>query len=249
MLQSLSAIRGVRVAAKDGNLGRVEDILFDAGIWAVRYIEVATQLEVDEDRRLLLPAGEIRQADWERAVLRFDLTREQAAQSPRLIDDRPVSRQEEERLHSFFGWQPYWTDADPPSGPEMPIPEGDEMTGDRQAESVPDERLPVGDPNLYSAQDVVDYQVEADGGLAGKVNDLIVDDETWMIRYLVIDTGDDTGEKQVLLASQLVDRVSFDTFSVYADVSVEAVKAGPGYDPSVPIDAEFEEHLQNYFGY
>ncbi len=249
MLQSLSVIRGIRVAAKDGNLGRVHDVLFDAGIWAVRYIEVVTQLDVDEDRRLLLPAGEIRQADWEHGAIRFDLTREQAAQSPRLEDDKPVSRQEEERLHSFFGWQPYWTDSDLPGGTEMPTPQGDEMTGDRQAESIPDERLPVGDPNLYAALDVIDYQLEADGGLAGKVNDLIVDDETWMVRYLVVDLGDEAEGKQVLLATQLVDRVSYDTFSVYADVSADAVKEGPEFDPATPIDAEFEEHLQDYFGY
>lgn len=250
MLQSLTALRGMRGEARDGAIGRVHDVLFEAGIWAVRYFEMATEADVDEDMRLLLPAGSTDEVDWARGRIKFALSREQAARCPRFLDDKPVSRQEEERLHSFFGWQPYWTGGDlPEGGPEMPVPQGDEMTGDRQAESVPDESLPSGNPNLFASSDVVGYLVEANGGLAGKVVDLIVDDELWMIRYLVVDTSTEGGHGPVLLASQLVDTVSFDTFSVYTDVGFNVLRRGPVYDPSAVIDADQEAALERHFGF
>lgn len=248
MLRSLKALKGLRVAAKDGSIGRVHDVLFEAGVWYVRYLEVETGLDIP-DRRLLLPTGELAHTDSGEGPIHVNLTRDEVHHGPRFADDKPVSRQEEERLHSFFGWQPYWTDSDlPQSASEPPIPEGVEMTGDHQDESVPSERLPVGDPNLYAAGEVVGYQIEAEGGLAGKVADFILD-ELWMVRYLAIDTGPETGHKQVLLASHLVDRISFDTFSVYADIEAELVKDGPAYDPTAPINEEFENILQDYFGY
>jgi sporulation protein YlmC with PRC-barrel domain len=44
------------------------------------------------------------------------------------------------------------------------------------------------DPHLRSTHDVSGYHIQATDGEIGHVEDFIIDDETWAIRYLIIDT-------------------------------------------------------------
>lgn len=249
MLCSFTALTQLQTAAREGELGKARDLLIDVDGWVIRYLEVETGLQMT-GQRLLIPVTELQRPDWDSGAVRVNMSAEQIENGPRFEDAKPVSRQEEERLHSYYGWQPYWTDSDQPgAGNSAPVPPGDEMTGDRQAESIPDDDQPMASPEVISALEVVGYRLEANGGLAGHLADLILDDESWMVRYLVIDTGDDNEGKQVLVATQLADRVSFDTFAVYADVKADVVRGGPEFDPSLPINEEYEEVLQDHFGY
>ena len=42
---------------------------------------------------------------------------------------------------------------------------------------------------LRSLKDLRGYAIRASDGVIGKVDDFYFDDETWAIRYLVVDTG------------------------------------------------------------
>jgi hypothetical protein len=44
------------------------------------------------------------------------------------------------------------------------------------------------DPHLRSTHQVTDYHIQAKDGEIGHVEDFIIDDETWAIRYLIVDT-------------------------------------------------------------
>ena len=45
-----------------------------------------------------------------------------------------------------------------------------------------------GDPDLRSTNDVSGHHVEALDGEIGHVEDFLIDDQTWAIRYLIVDT-------------------------------------------------------------
>ncbi len=248
MLCRMQQLKGINVHSTDGPFGAVTDVLFDDGGWTVRYL-VARPEAGAEVQRYLLPVAHIERPDWESDSILVDQPAASLHNGPTLADDRPVSRQEEERLHTAFGWQPYWTEADlPREGQAPPVPEGDEMTGDRQAQSVPRDHQP-GDPHLRSAREVIGYRVEGNDSEAGKVADFVLDDDVWQIKYLIVDTMEDEQDKQVFLAAHLVERVSFDQLAVFADLAADKLRKTPAFTPNTPLEREYEKVLQDYFGY
>ena len=65
-------------------------------------------------RQALISPYALGQPDWTRQTLPVELTREQIENSPPTSSDRPVSRQMEQELHTYYGWSPYWR-ADAPN--------------------------------------------------------------------------------------------------------------------------------------
>jgi hypothetical protein len=62
------------------------------------------------------------------------------------------------------------------------------------------EKDQVGDMHLRSANNVAGYYIEATDGEIGHVEDFIIDDETWEIRYMVVDIRNWLPGKKVLIA-------------------------------------------------
>jgi len=101
-----------------------------------------------------------------------------------LDSDKPVSRQFEETYYDYYAWPYYW------DGPymwgEYPYP-----YAMRNSEELPKSTL-VGkkwDHHLRSTRAVTSYDIQAKDGEIGHVEDFIIDDTTWAIRYLIVDTG------------------------------------------------------------
>ena len=66
------------------------------------------------------------------------------------------------------------------------------------------------DPHLRSTRDVSGHHIQAADGEIGHVEDFIIDDETWAIRYLIIDTQNWWPGKKVLVSPQWIERVSWE---------------------------------------
>jgi hypothetical protein len=79
------------------------------------------------------------------------------------------------------------------------------------------------------------------------VADFIVDDETWAIRYLEVDTRNWWPGKKVLVSPQWIDNVSWPDSKVYVHLSRETIKNGPEYIESMPISREFEKRLYDHY--
>ena len=104
------------------------------------------------------------------------------------------------------------------------------------------------DPHLRSTNDVRDYHIQATDGEIGHVEDFVVEDETWEIRYLVVDTRNWLPGRKVLLSPEWIERVSWAESRVLVDVSREAVKNSPEFDPSKPVNIDYEGKLHDYYG-
>ena len=107
MLWKCSAIKGYAIAASDGLLGTVSDILFDNSNWLVRWLVVETGTWLS-GRKVLLPASVLGHPDHEEHVFSVRLTKQQVKDSPDIDTDRPVSRQMEATTYDYYGWSPYW---------------------------------------------------------------------------------------------------------------------------------------------
>jgi hypothetical protein len=248
MLRSIRKFRGHSIAATDGDIGKVDDVLFDVQHWTVRYIVVDTGTWLSGRRVIVSPVA-FAGVDWRTGNVELRLTREQIESSPPLDAERPLSRSDERKHFRHYGWPFYW------GGPgiwgtgvtpaELAIA-ADHPGVMREAAEEHEEALSESDPNLGSAREMLDYRLETLDGSAGNINDLLIDDEGWDIRYLAVGSGEWFNSDHVLLAPQWIARVNETKRAVYTDLTRDDVRQGPAWDPRRPMDRDFERHLHQH---
>jgi sporulation protein YlmC with PRC-barrel domain len=227
MLRNVKDLRGYAIRATDGVIGKVDDLYFDDEDWAIRYLVVDTGGWL-AGRKVLISPLAIGQPDWLERVLPVSLTRAKVEHAPDIDTTKPVSRQHETTYFGYYGYPLYWL--------------GGVGPGPTPTEQAPD------DCHLRSCHTVTGYHVHAKDGDIGHVADLLVDDQTWAIRYLIIDTSNWWIGHKVLVGPQWIDNVSFPDAKVSVDLTRVAVKTAPPYDAAVQLDRQREQAIFEHYG-
>jgi uncharacterized protein YrrD len=226
MLRSVQEMFGYRIVATDGELGRAYNFYFDDTLWCVRYLVVETG-EWLNSRRVLISPVALGQPDWNYRRFPVNLARQQVQDSPGVDADMPVSRQQEIAMNSYYGWPAYWS---------FPAEPGALAPGS------------AGDPNLRSVREVIGYRIHAADGEIGHVDDFIVDDHGWALRYIAIETTNWLPGKKVLLAPEWIERVSWAESAIVVDLSREAIATSPEYGPSLWVSRLLEIEVYRHYG-
>jgi hypothetical protein len=242
MLRSLKDIQTYKIHAADGNIGSVHSFLFDEMNWIIRYLVVDIGGWLP-GRKVLISPLEIKKADGEEKSLYIALTKKQIQESPDIDKDKPVSREKrlEIRKHN---WPVYWEPTGMPSYifTNLPPPEMQEEEKSRSNEEK-------GVSHIRSTKEVMGYHIGAKDGEIGHVDDFIVESETsWNVRYLVVDTKNWLPGKKVLISPQWVENISWTLRKVFVDLLRENIKNSPEFDPSEPVNREYENMLYDYYG-
>ncbi len=244
MLRSLNKLIGYKIEATDGDIGSVQDFYFHDDTWTIRYLVVDTGKWLPGRLVLLSPvaitAGE---PDWSNHRFPVALTKKQIEESPSAGTDRPVSRQYETELHKYYGWPVYWGAAPLPG--HTPIGRAREGAAGRPREG---EEIKEADPDLRSLQEVNGYHIQATDEEAGHVEDFIADTDAWVIRYMVVDTRNWLPGRKVLVSPEWLDGVSWHERLVKVNLAREEIKKSPEFNPSEPVNREYEVRLYDYYG-
>jgi sporulation protein YlmC with PRC-barrel domain len=234
MLNKINTLKGYKLGSLEGEIGKVKEFYFDDKYWTIRYL-VADTGNWLSDRLVLISPYALRAVNKEEHNVAINLTKKQIEDSPFLNSDKPVSRQYETDYHMYYGWPMYWI------GPYMwgPYPY---IARDRDvAASTSAEKK--WDPHLRSTNAVSGYHVQASDGEIGNVEDFIINDEAWAIRYLIINTRNWWPGKEVLVSPKLIERVSWDESKVFVSLTREAIKQSPEYTESVIVEAKSDISL------
>jgi hypothetical protein len=244
MLRSLRGLRGYALRAQDGKVGQVDDFYLDDLEWVVRYVVLDTGNWLNGKRVLLSPLA-LGEPDWETGTLHVHLLRAQVEGSPSISADRPVSRQVEAELHRYFRWSPYWESPTPGPGADA-LAAAQALALEVTEESISGEKR--ASPHLRSSKEVAGYHIRARDGEIGHVADFVVEDATWHIRYLVVDTHNWLPGRKVLVSPAWVEEVDWAERVVAVDLSRQTIQGSPNYDPEEPINHEYEGRLYDYYG-
>lgn len=245
----LASALGYRLQTADGVVGRVTDWYFDDMTWAIRYVVVDTGSWL-RGRRVLISPSVVGVPDIMSERLPVNLTRQQVKESPPWNGVLPVSRQHEIDLQRHYGWPSYWPDATVagaigmpplPSRPMMPEP-GDIA---REVDRVD----PHGDPHLRSVRKVTTYDIHAQDGHIGTAIDVLVEPTTWIIRYLVTDTGKWIPGRKVLISPQWIERIDWSESAIHVRLTRDGVRESPNYDPESVLDRAYEHVLYEHYGF
>ncbi len=241
MLRSVKEILNYVLQAEDGEIGRSKDFLFDDRFWAIRYMVADTRKWLPGRKVLVSPIA-LGYPDWIQKTFPVRLTKNQIKEAPGLAEDEPVSRQYEIKWMNYYDWPYYWSGIHPWGVTAYPG-----MLYDRNVSEELISKTDSGDPHLRSADEVMGYHIQATDDLMGHVEDFLVDDETWIIRYLVIDTRNWLPGKKVLMAPVWTETIDWVRRIVAVPMSREQVKESPEYDPSALVDREYEKRLYDYY--
>ena len=250
MLWDASAINGYAIEASDGRVGTVSDLLFEDVGWVVRWLVVDTGNWLS-GRKVLLPLSALGRPD--RALRHFPvkLTMEHVKDSPDVDTDQPVSRQIEAHVYDYFGRDPYWGGSfflmsNAMATPFVaPLCEQESTSSDlARAGAQPNE----GDPHLRSIATVTGYRLHATDGEIGHVEDFLVDDASWNIRFIRVDTRNWWPGERVLISPRSVREIDWADKLIHLDVRRQKVKDSPPYDQSITVDGAYEEKFLTYYG-
>jgi len=245
MLRNAGDLRDYNVHATDGVIGRVEQFYFDDESWVVRYLVVETGDWLGGPR-VLISNYSIGAIDWQNRNINVTLTREQVKNAPGAELHRPVTRQYEAGFFDYYGYPYYWGEPGAyglVTAPVVPVP----LPAPDETVPQPPEDESSEDAHLQSTLDTIGYHIEAADGDIGHVEDFIVDDEDWSIRYVVVDTRNWWPGKQILLAPRWIEEVDWLDGKVRVPLAREVIRHAPEYDPSQPIMRSYEADLHDYY--
>ena len=249
MLRSIKDLQHHEILATDGGLGSVDEFYFDDEEWTIRYLVVDTGTWLPGRRVLISPIA-IQQPDWRGRTLPVSLTREQIKDSPGIDAHKPVSRRQEAALARYYRYPFYWTDsalAGLPPYAATPIPPAQAAEMDRYREEEQARAEAQGDTHLRSTKEVIGYHLEASDGELGHIDDFLVDDSTWAIQYVVVDTSNWWFGKRVLLSTDMIRAVHWLDKKITVDLTREAVRRAPEYDAAAHVDRQWEADYYRHY--
>lgn len=231
------------VRATDGDVGMVGQFYFDDLTWIMRYMSVKLK-GGHPGRTVLIPLEALGIPDWEHRVIPVNRTMTQIFDSPTTDVDEPVPRQHEIDLYKYYAWPSYWAG-------NFYIPLGNEFAPyPTQSAETEEETSPTGmrklEPNLRSTRDVVGCHIHVTDGSIGVVEDFLIDEKLWAIRYFVINVKSWLENRKILVSPNWITKVNWIEKKIFVDLLREAVKKSPHYDPSKPISLAYEGKLRDH---
>ncbi|MEO5571616.1 MAG: PRC-barrel domain-containing protein, partial [Bacteroidia bacterium] len=205
------------------------------------------------EKRVLISPETFQKTDWESKTFSVNLTQEKIKNSPDIDTDKPVSRQQEELMRGYYTWPGYYGYGD---GFGMygywglgmwgyPIVE--ESAVEKEIQKMKATEHANDNPHLRSTHEVTGYDIHATDGDIGEVDDFIIDDATWKIHFLVVETGNWFSGKKVLISPNKIKEIDWETGAVIIDTTIAHVKSSPEYDPKQELTEDYTlMHYDHY---
>jgi uncharacterized protein YrrD len=260
VLNPATSLKGFKIEASDGPLGTVNDLLVDDITWKIRWIVVGTGHFLT-GRKVLIHPSAVLSTDYEARELSVSLSKVQVEASPRISFDQPVSRQIQNSLYGYYGWNPGYGGSTFSARISRGAMLGGAMGAIASPLSAPgyfdasavQEAEPgeidqdASDPHLRSIAEVTGYHVYASDGTIGHIEDFLVESEAWGVRYLVVDTSNWWVGQHVLISPYAVKEVDWSDRHIKLDLTRGRVRSSPSWNKADPIDGAFEQRLHSHY--
>ena len=236
MLRNVKDLRGYGIRASDSVIGKVDDFYFDDETWAIRYLVVDTGTWLSEQESAhLAHRPRSRGLDGQAAACRPDeSTGERSLTStPKTGFTATRSRCTSVRRLSLL------------LGRRRAVGHG-HVPGSLTTEDRIEEQLkahgtgPTSTPNdchLRSSNAVIGHHIGATDGEIGHLEDLLIDDHTWAIRYLIVNTSNWWSGHRVLVSPDCIRDVSWSEAKVSVGLTRQAVSDSPLYESTAQLES------------
>jgi len=225
MLQNLSLIQGSMLSAMDGEIGRILDFQFEAQSWTIRYVVAETGGWLGGRKVLLSPRslapGSLGPRLNGHGELQVNLWRKKIADSPPFESYHPITRLYEEEFHQHYGLPLYWCSPGLWRGADPgPAPSAEGAFALMQNMELADLRS----TNAYRAS-----SIHACDGIMGILSDFRVDSASWLIKELLLETGQWYFGKEIRVRTSDVDRLHWEASFVNVRLTRNDLRNTPSH--------------------
>jgi hypothetical protein len=91
--------------------------------------------------------------------------------------------------------------------------------------------------------------VEADDGRIGAFSDFLFDDQTWKLRWMVVDTGNWLPGRKVLVHPSAIGPADFARGELSVRLTKKQVQDSPDIQQDQPVSHQFQDTLYGYYGW
>ena len=223
MERTINSLVGWRMEARDGGVGKVEDVYFDDESWTVHYLVLKTDNWLSGRKVLIAPVA-LMEDGCKTGVFRVNLTQDQIRHSPGIDTDKPVSRQQEIELYGHYSWKGYWESGFYAQGVGEIKEVGDGPPGAKGRPAV--------DLHLRATSYVTGFHIHGTDGEIGHIVDFLLDDQTWNLLNLIVDTHTMSGGKKVLIGIGHILQMQWNDAEIYLDETVTDIEKSAVFEPS-----------------
>ena len=102
---------------------------------------------------------------------------------------------------------------------------------------------------MRSLKDLTGYKIHETDGHIGKVHDFFFDDEFWILRYVVVDTGHWLPGRKVLLTPGVLLDADWRERAFNVAMTREQIRSSPDVDTDRPVSRQHEISLHQHYGW
>ncbi len=252
MLRKLHSLKSFVVNGKNGKLGKVDDFYFDQEQFVVRYLVIDTGSWLEHEQTLISTHA-IDNIDFDSSIIHVNLSSDELEDSPSIEKNEPISKSKEKALIEYFGWPDYWKKSHS-SDSELihaGITERKKLLNFKtlQKEDEAKQKAKKVESNLRSLEEIRGYKIHAKDDKFGHLEDLFVEEEdSWIIRYLLIDTRNIMEGKLVIIAPEWIESINWFDKEIFIDKDKKEIEESPEYkEEKAPIDKSYEELLYDHY--
>jgi PRC-barrel domain protein len=102
---------------------------------------------------------------------------------------------------------------------------------------------------LHSVKHLYGSRLGASDGDIGHVKDFLFDDQSWVVRYLVADTGDWLSGRQVLISPHAFVSLDWTGKLLLVRLRRKQIENSPSIELHKPVSRQYEEAYYRYYGW
>ncbi len=254
MLRCMDDLKEYTIEATDGRIGHTEDFYFDDETWAIRYLVVDIGNWLSGRKALISPIA-IGHPNRSEKMLPVSMTKQQVKDSPDIDTGKPISRRQEMLYLSYYGYPYYWGRDGLWAGgayPSMMMAGCNGFVATPQADSRDGQRTTAArhqddDIHLRSCKEMTHYNIHADGEI-GRVQGMLIDEDTWAVRYLIVNTGNWWADHLVLIAPRWIQSINRADLTLTVNLTRKAFQSAPVYEPTLPFTRQQEIEIHAHYG-
>ena len=220
MLQNVQTLCDYTILAKGGDIGKIHDFLFDEETWEIRYLVIEPSNGLS-DRKVPISVVALDQTNQVSRKVPIQLTKEQVKNCPNIDTDALMSRQNQNRLNEVYPLFQYWAMSGYVSA-SLPL----SLVSDQPSQPEEDKTT------FRSIEDVSHCHVKSVDGNIGAIEDIVVDDESWSIRYIVANPTQWLLGRKFWIIPTWIKTIDWEEQEVFLKISKKQLKNTPDYNSS-----------------
>jgi hypothetical protein len=223
MQRNINSLTGYSMVATDGEIGNIIEFYFDDETWFLRYMVLKTG-DWLSGRKILISPDALKKTSWKTGLFSVNITKEQIRDSPVINTDKPVYRTQEIELYAHYDWERDWGNQFYEGGSmgksnPLPVRDTEILSAAEKADIRLNDSL-----HLRSTAKILNFRIHGADGEIGSLVDLVMDDQSWQILFLIVEIQHLPGEKKTLIAIAHIQHIDWDKAIIFLSITASAVK-------------------------